>query len=408
MPVCTALKTKDSIACNKALPEGRTLCGLHDNVRLRVGEFKFAINQLNLKHKFEKNVERERVAPLLLQIEQLPVGPERRLMFEQYFLEAGDFARRQRREKQALRRQQQAHILANNGVNPDQEIINRRAVREVIRAWTGLYARILINHNFNWDPHVEAYRQRIRAMLHGGAIGNEAIERLNLHLDFINADYQVIVQQRGGQQHARVPRAVVPVQRANPNENMGAFAQDRQNVHTSAAVDQIKHNISIIRKIFVPPEYRWNQTTISKTYREIVFDCDLSPKGNWQFASYYCNNATIYDMEPGIFGIMTDGVWQYIRDSEDKRCLINILKREFEDNIGMCAQGNLSRVCNILSGYLPGIGQSDSVSTILGREFPKLMAIENETDRVFQGTEILRNNNVPDAEWEAWLEPLRA
>jgi hypothetical protein len=158
----------------------------------------------------------------------------------------------------------------------------------------------------------------------------------------------------------------------------------------------------------VPEEYRWNPTKISKTYREIVFDCDLSPRGNWQFASYYCNNAQIYDLEEGIFGIMTDGVWQYIRDSEDKRCLINILKRELEDNIGMCAQGNLSRICNVLSGYLPGIGQSESIATILGREFPKLMEIEREPDRLRQGERILRENNVPEAEWEVWLDPLRA
>ena len=105
---------------------------------------------------------------------------------------------------------------------------------------------------------------------------------------------------------------------------------------------------------------------------------------------------------------MTDGVWQYIRDSEDKACLVKILKTELEDNIGMCAQGNLSRICNVLSGYLQGIGQSESISTILGREFPKLMEIEREADRFREGERILRENNVPEVEWEVWLDPLRA
>jgi hypothetical protein len=74
----------------------------------------------------------------------------------------------------------------------------------------------------------------------------------------------------------------------------------------------------------------------------------------------------------------------------------------------MCAQGNLSRICNVLSGYLPGIGQQESIATILGREFPKLMEIENEPDRLREGERILRENNVPEAEWQVWLEPLQA
>jgi hypothetical protein len=121
----------------------------------------------------------------------------------------------------------------------------------------------------------------------------------------------------------------------------------------------------------------------------------------------YCSDATIYDLEPGIFGKVMDGVWQFISKSPDKQDLKKILASELRDNIGMCAQGNLSRICNVLQGYLEGIGQKESVSDILGREFPKLMEIESEIDRLNKGKLILFNNNVPEDQWEAWLEPLR-
>jgi hypothetical protein len=311
-------------------------------------------------------------------------------------------------------------------MNPDQAVQNRIATRRTIREWDGFRRRMLRWPDVNWDRAIAEYRQRIQDVINDNQLGAANNEALADHLLFIAQDYRDILE---GIRADRARAGVAPRGRAaqiqaageaaqrlaearaagpNPNENMGAFARDNQNVHTTAAVKQIKHNINVIRQIFVPEEYRWNAKKISKTYREIVFDCDLSPKGNWQFASYYCNNATIYDLEPGIFGIMTDGVWQYIRDSEDKRCLINILKRELEDNIGMCAQGNLSRICNVLSGYLPGIGQSESIATILGREFPKLMEIEREPDRLREGERILRENNVPQAEWDVWLEPLQA
>jgi hypothetical protein len=57
---------------------------------------------------------------------------------------------------------------------------------------------------------------------------------------------------------------------------------------------------------------------------------------------------------------------------------------------------------------LEGIGQKESVSEILGREFPKLMEIESVTERLNKGKLILFNNNVPEDQWENWLEPLRA
>lgn len=429
---CTARKA-DTVICRRIIPDGQTLCGTHEAVKERAGPNKFALDQLKLRHKSERKVEDERLQPLLARLRLLPANdPVRATLFDQYITESGAFTRRQSNERTALIRQQRAEIQRNGGVNPDQAGENRRATRRMIREWDGFRRRILRWPDIQWDGQIGGYRQRIQDLINGNNLGPVNNEALADHLLFIAQDYRQIleairvdraaappaggraaaIQGRAAQIHAAgvAARAEAEARAAapNPNENMGAFARDRQNVHTTAAVKQIKHNINVIRQIFVPEEYRWNPTKISKTYREIVFDCDLSPRGNWQFASYYCNNAQIYDLEEGIFGIMTDGVWQYIRDSEDKRCLINILKRELEDNIGMCAQGNLSRICNVLSGYLPGIGQSESIATILGREFPKLMEIEREPDRLRQGERILRENNVPEAEWEVWLDPLRA
>ncbi len=429
---CTARKA-DTVICGRIIPDDQTLCGTHEAVKERAGPNKFALDQLKLRHKSERKVEDERLQPLLARLRLLPANdPVRATLFDQYITESGAFTRRQSNERTALIRQQRAEIQRNGGVNPDQAGENRRATRRMIREWDGFRRRILRWPDIQWDGQIGDYRQRIQHVINNNQLGPVNNEALADHLLFIAQDYRQILQGIRADRAAAPPaggRAAAIQGRAaaihaagvaaraeaearaagpNPNENMGAFARDRQNVHTTAAVAQVKHNINVIRQIFVPEEYRWNPTKISKTYREIVFDCDLSPRGNWQFASYYCNNAQIYDLEEGIFGIMTDGVWQYIRDSEDKRCLINILKRELEDNIGMCAQGNLSRICNVLSGYLPGIGQSESISSILGREFPKLMEIEREPDRLRQGERILRENNVPEAEWEVWLEPLRA
>jgi len=450
---CTSLKA-DTVICNKATPEGQTLCGIHEKVRRNKGPNAFAMDQLKLKQKAEKRIEYERLGVIMDRIRDMPADdPVRNELLNQYVRESGEFNRRQSQERAALARHQRAEIARNGGVNPDQPQINRRLVDRQIKEWQGMRRSIMRFPRHDWTAHVNDYRIRIHGYIETGHFGDEGTARLIQHLQLVETESrQLLIANRPAPLLLRVEEArqreavaqeraaaaaevarraeavrdalmgrmnrdeldwggigrAFQVVNANPNENLAAFVRDKQNVHTQRTVEQTKQNIEIIRQIFVPEKYRWNLTKTSQTFREIVYECDLTPKANWQFAAAYCSDATIYEMEKGIYGIVTDGVWQFIRDSPDKACLLKILKTEMEDNIGMCAQGNLSRICNVLSGYLEGIGNKESLAEILGREFPKLMEIDNEKDRVLNGTEILRNHNVPEGEWEAWLEPLRA
>ena len=189
--------------------------------------------------------------------------------------------------------------------------------------------------------------------------------------------------------------------------NLGQFARDAQNVHTSAAVNQTKEIVAKIRAIPVPEGYRWNMTECSKTPFEIGMACSLTPKATWQMISQYAQDTAIYDIEPGIYGKVLDGVWQFIKTSPEKESLCKVIKEEMQDNIGMCAQGNLSRICNILAGYMEGVGSQECTTEILGRLLPPLMSIEDATERMDAARKILGENNVPREEWYEWLDALR-
>lgn len=136
---------------------------------------------------------------------------------------------------------------------------------------------------------------------------------------------------------------------------LAEIAGDNQNIHTTEVVKKTKEMIELIRKIEVPEEYRWNMTKVSKTMPEIIDECALTPQAAWQFSSKYCAADTIYEMEEGIFGKLMDAVWQHVKTSPEAASLKEIVKEELEMNIGMCAQGNLSRVANILVGILDGL-----------------------------------------------------
>jgi hypothetical protein len=192
----------------------------------------------------------------------------------------------------------------------------------------------------------------------------------------------------------------------NPNENIRAFSEDNQNVHTQIIVNQTTDIINMIRKTDVPEEYRWNNTKCSKTPADIITHCHLTPDATFQMMSKYCSNETIYDLEEGIYGKTLDSVWQFTLKSADKEALIKILKTELEDNIGMCAQGNLSRLCNIVAGYMEGVQLQESPREILGREFPRIREIEDVNARTREAERVLEETSLPRDQWAAWLDAL--
>jgi hypothetical protein len=122
--------------------------------------------------------------------------------------------------------------------------------------------------------------------------------------------------------------------------------------------------------------------------------------------SKYCNREQIYDLQEGIYGKVLDGVWQFIQTSPDKEDLYKILKSEMQDNIGMCSQGNLSRLVNILSGYVDGIGSEETISDKLGRQLPNLLHVVNVYERMRYAVDILLESKLEKSEWMIWITPL--
>lgn len=224
----------------------------------------------------------------------------------------------------------------------------------------------------------------------------------------------VVQRRRGRPRRQNAAAAVPPIvddvlarnrarNRARAERPLEAFAMDKQNIHTTQSVNMTKQVVERVLRIPVPEEYRWNMDNVSKTAGEIITECKLTPDEMMEMLNRYIRDDDVYEMGKGIYGKVLDGVWQYICNSPDKADMCRILKQELKDNIGMCAQGNLTRLCNVLAGYMDGIGPQESVSERLGRELPLLM---DDEDRVTKAKALMKSLNVPEAEWAPWLEAL--
>lgn len=207
--------------------------------------------------------------------------------------------------------------------------------------------------------------------------------------------------QRQAARNARVVENRIP---QPVGRELAELAADRQNVHTDVVVEKVKRTVETVLKIPVPPEY---QTETLKTSGEIILECGLTKQSAWQMMSKYCADDDIYDMGHGIYGRVLNSVWQYIKASPHKEDLKKILAVELKDNIGMCAQGNLSRLCNILSGYLDGVDtEAKSKNEIIGERFSAITNIIDLQQRVEAGHRILEELQVPAEEHGQWLEAL--
>jgi hypothetical protein len=364
MPECIAIKINGTICGRTLTGENQTnRCKLHDNVVQMKGphtvaRFELLYVQRKQIRDFDANYhERWRVIQ----------GEERRILTEEYRIQRATMLATHMRQGTDLNRTQREQIRVT-GVNPDAVARQRQQERQDL-----LFARRVARQE----------EQRIDNQIN---IINRVINNINLNNIDVRVDNRV--------------------QAAAPVGELAQFASDPQNVHTTETIKKVKEIIEKVLTVPVPTEYKWNITECSKTPGEIILECKLSPKATWQMSAMYCADSEIYEMGKGIYGRVLDCVWQFILKSEHKADLCRILKSELQDNIGMCAQGNLSRLANILAGYMDGVKSQESISEILGRELPPLMEIEDAGLRMIQFIEKMQENNVPPKDWLEWAEPL--
>lgn len=183
-----------------------------------------------------------------------------------------------------------------------------------------------------------------------------------------------------------------------------ALAHDPQNVHTKVVVDNTQHAVGIILAL-TPESHHANK----KTYTELILECPLTIRAMLDFGHrYWSTEVEIYGHGPGIYFKLVNSIWSYTKKSPHKEDICKIIASELDDTVGMCAQGALSRLCNILAGYVPGIGEQRSKTEIVG---DALSAIARNSDlNIYQkfnrAREILEEHEVPQKEWTTWMEPM--
>lgn len=193
-------------------------------------------------------------------------------------------------------------------------------------------------------------------------------------------------------------RAQGPLPVIRPGNDLEALARDAQNVHTSAVNAQTNEQTKILLEIAVPAD----QSTLTEIAIAwgALHDVDVVLRD----MSRWYKIKTCREHHDYLYKRVLDGLWSRIKGNPD---LTQRLWEEATESVGMCCDGHLSRLCNVLVGFDDTFKARVPVGEILQQ---RLAAIAGEDTDVLLKVEAawkaMDELNVPHDQRDAWIEAL--
>jgi predicted house-cleaning noncanonical NTP pyrophosphatase (MazG superfamily) len=176
--------------------------------------------------------------------------------------------------------------------------------------------------------------------------------------------------------------------------NLFAFAFDTQSVHRASVQTVMEVSLGKLRAVPVPDD-------MNAVAEFFAVETDLI---SHLLMDDYESLIIPLTSGPVIYSDVFDHLWAYIRGHEHKEELVKRLSEEIRDGVGMCANGKLARLLNVVEGYMEG------VSTTSQKElFQNRMAVVAKMEKSAQleaATKAFQEFGIPEGERGPWLEAL--
>ena len=174
------------------------------------------------------------------------------------------------------------------------------------------------------------------------------------------------------------------------------FAEDNQNVHREEVSNHTNTQTDKLLAVTVPPE----QDTLADVRkilgrgRKVMADVE-----HW-YAATLCRKEG-----DCLYKRTLDGLWAMIKVSDHKDELCKRLKEEMTESVGMCCEGHLSRLCNVLVGFDNAFTTVVSKGEILQQKMADIASL-TVTTRVkrMRARKVLQELAIPVTDHAAWLE----
>jgi hypothetical protein len=180
------------------------------------------------------------------------------------------------------------------------------------------------------------------------------------------------------------------------------FVEDRQNIHTASVNQQTSATLEQLFAVVVPE----GQRTFAEINAEwIRLRCSdymvLTDVRSW------ASKSMISTEDDWLYRRTLQHLWAKIKtySVEVRDELVKRLYEECRDALGMCAQGHIARLTNVLVGFDAAfkapVSLQDRMADIARQE-------STEEEKRAAATLVLAAFRVPEPEWGAWLDTFSA
>jgi len=199
-----------------------------------------------------------------------------------------------------------------------------------------------------------------------------------------------------------------------PAGTLAAFAADTQNVHTGVVSNQTHEGVKKLLAVPVPS----GQADRTKAFvARLLKDCMVAKMVTQQVATriyadfdHWYKVSTCRAQADWLYKRVFDGLILTIAANPNGGVKIELFKRLFEemkDSLGMCCDGHITRLINVLAGFDEAFAPEKSVGEKTQELFAALASKECALlEKVAEGCLNLRKWGVPEDEWEPWIDAL--
>jgi hypothetical protein len=201
--------------------------------------------------------------------------------------------------------------------------------------------------------------------------------------------------------HPDIPRLVeVP--------RLQALAQDGQNVHTREVSQQTNESTRTLLEVVVPLQQKTEQTLMLAWYSLPNQPPHHKILRAANDINKWFNTDTCRQQGDKLYKHLLRGLVAYIgqvRDTETRQELWKRAYQECEEAVGMCCEGHISRLCNVLVGFDEAFQPPVPFSEILYNKMAAISGMDVSTEeKIQQATTFFNEYAVPMDQRQAWLD----
>lgn len=207
------------------------------------------------------------------------------------------------------------------------------------------------------------------------------------------------------------PRPIIipPTPPLQQTSELARIARDAQNVHTTAVTNQTNTAEQLLLGVHVP-DNQHTEKCIAREWMESPSIVDsfntylkVANDMNRWFNMKSCRNEN--DM---LYRCILRGLVAMLNrqeNSETKRELYKRLWEECQESVGMCCEGHISRLCNVLVGFNDAFEPPISIGELLQNKMAAIANLDIPTEMKYvHANAIFDEYAIPQTQRLAWLE----